>query len=103
MMRVLLALLFALLAFFLIVSASGCVATTSPLVKLDLDERLLVPCQKELPRLKSTEDTEVLEWSKQMTLIYVRCSEQDGAKSDFIRRYNTRVDEANAKIKEIAR
>jgi hypothetical protein len=68
----------------------GCGATT-PLVVLDVDQRLLDRCHKTLPELASSSDTDNLEWSKTMLGLYAKCAKKHDSLATVIEEYNEKV------------
>lgn len=89
-MRLLLTVLF-------LISLAGCFETV-PLMKLDVDERLLARCPKTLPVLTSGEDTEGLSWSSSMLGIYAQCAKNQDSLAKVVEAYNARIDEATKKL-----
>lgn len=76
---------------------TGCCETV-PLVKLDVDERLLTRCLKTLPALSSGEDTAGLEWSSAMLSLYAKCAWTQDSLAKVIETYNEKIDEATKKL-----
>lgn len=68
----------------------GCSSTT-PLVALDVDQRLLDRCHKTLPALASSSDTDNLEWSKTMLGLYAKCAKKHDSLATVIEEYNEKV------------
>ncbi len=81
----------------ILVSLAGCFETT-PLVKLDVDERLLARCPKTLPVLSSGEDTEALSWSESMLSVYAKCAKTQESLAKVIETYNAKISEATKKL-----
>jgi hypothetical protein len=75
----------------------GCCETV-PLVKLDVDERLLTRCPKTLPALSSGEDTSGLEWSSDMLSLYAKCAKNQESLAKVIETYNEKIDKASKKL-----
>ncbi len=80
----------------LLLTLVGC--ATSPLVRLDVDERLLDSCPKTLPILPSGDDTAGLEWSKTMLSLYAKCANMNTSLSAVIKSYNEKVDKATKQL-----
>jgi hypothetical protein len=78
-------------------SLVGCYETV-PLVKLDIDERLLARCPKTLPVLTSAEDTAGLEWSSAMLSLYATCAKNQDSLAKVIEAYNEKIDAATKKL-----
>jgi hypothetical protein len=72
----------------------GC-GETVPLVKLDVDERLLARCPKTLPVLPSGEDTAGLGWSSSMLSLYAKCAKDHESLAKVIEDYNEKIDKAS--------
>ena len=76
---------------------AGCYETV-PLVKLDVDERLLARCSKTLPTLSSGEDTDGLEWSSAMLSLYAECAKSQDSLAKVIETYNGKIDKATKRL-----
>ncbi len=78
-------------------SIVGC-GETIPLVKLDVDDRLLARCPKTLPVLSSGEDTDGLGWSSAMLSMYARCAKDHESLAKVVETYNEKIDKAAKKL-----
>jgi hypothetical protein len=86
---------------FFLSAISGCSATTKGhMIPLELDERMLKPCEKELPKLESAEDVKILQWKKAMLGLYARCANEKNEVVQAIREFNDRIAEQNKKIEK---
>lgn len=81
---------------------TGCSSPYKVQSKLDIDERMMQPCPA-TPKLKSSDDTEVLALVNELSAIYVKCALEKRSMTDIIRKYNEGVVKRNEELSEDSR
>ncbi len=83
----------------LVLFIAGCGHDSKLLVGLDVDERLKEDCPKDLPELKTAEDADNVNWSKDMITIYVKCAKDKRELVNAINAFNAKVAKPKEAVK----